>query len=138
MHRHNVTMRELLDADTFRRLTQARDFIASHYDQRLTLPQIAGLCAYSPFHFQRLFARAFGETPHEFLTRCRLEAAQRKLRLGGDTVTDICFDIGYESLGSFSYAFARRIGCPPTEFRRVFSAPGLWELKSVPSCFRGW
>ena len=131
-------VRDLLDAETFARLNEVRDFLASHYAERLTLPQIAGLCAYSPYHFQRLFTRAFGESPHEFVTRCRVEAAQRMLRLGAESVTDICFEVGYESLGSFSYAFARRLGCPPTEFRRVFAAPDLWALKCTPACFRAF
>ncbi|HVT11082.1 MAG TPA: AraC family transcriptional regulator [Fimbriimonadaceae bacterium] len=129
-------MRDLLDHATFALLCRSRDWMAANAGRRLTLAEVAAQAGFSPFHFQRLFLRAFAETPHEFLTRLRLERARRILRTSIDPVTEICIDLGYESLGSFSALFRREVGMPPSEFRRVFSTPGLWELKSTPACFR--
>lgn len=128
--------RDLVNHSTFIILRQSRDWIAANCGRRITLAEAANLAGFSPFHFQRLFTRAFGETPHEFLTRIRLEKAKSILRTGIDPVTEICLDLGYESLGSFSTLFRREVGMPPSEFRRVFSMPGLWELKATPACFR--
>jgi AraC-like DNA-binding protein len=125
----------LIDNDTFRRLNEARDFIAEHHDRILTLEDVAHEACFSPFHFQRQFKRAFQESPHEFMTRIRLEKAQELLRQSDLTVSEICLEVGYESLGSFSTLFARKAGCPPTDFRRIYSIPVHWWLRSVPGCF---
>jgi AraC-like DNA-binding protein len=127
----------LVDHATFVLLANSRDWLAANSGRRITLPEAAAQAGFSPFHYQRLFLRAFRETPHEFLTRIRLERAKRILRTGIDPITEICFEVGYASLGSFSSLFCRREGVPPTEFRRVFSTPGLWALKCTPACFRG-
>jgi AraC-like DNA-binding protein len=128
--------RELVDHGTFRLLCAARDWIAENSSSRIGLAQAAEYAGFSPFHFQRLFTRAFGESPHEFLTRIRIERAQQILRTSADPVTEICFDLGYESLGSFSTLFRREVGVPPSAYRRAFSMPGLWALKATPACFR--
>jgi AraC-like DNA-binding protein len=132
-----LAARNVVDHDTFVRLHRSREFMAAHFDERVTLASAADVAYMSPFHYQRLFCQAFGESPHEFLTRRRLERAQRLLRTSGMTVSEVCVAVGYESLGSFSSMFARQIGCPPTEFRRVYSLPGLWALRSIPGCFMG-
>ena len=131
-----VYRRNLVEHSAFLQLCRSRDWLAANYDRRVTLVDAADEAGFSPFHYQRLFARAFGETPHEFLTRIRLERAKKILRTSIDPVTEICFDLGYESLGSFSTLFRREVGLPPSQFRRVFSMPGLWEMKATPSCFR--
>jgi AraC-like DNA-binding protein len=141
MHRwlsdaRSVAARNVVDHESFVLLHRSREFMAAHLDCRLTLATVADVAYMSRYHYQRMFTRAFGESPHEFLTRRRLEHAQRLLRSGDFTVSEVCVQVGYESLGSFSALFAREIGCAPTEFRRVFSAPGLWALRSVPACFR--
>lgn len=127
----------LIDNDTFRRLNAARDFLAENYDRVLTLEDVANEACFSPFHFQRQFKRAFQESPHEFLTRIRLEQAQKLLRQSDLTVSEICLEVGYESLGSFSTLFARRAGCPPTDFRRIYSIPVHYWLRTIPGCFVG-
>ena len=71
----------------------------------------------SPFHFIRRFEALFGETPHQFRTRERLTAAQRLLARG-DSVTQVCLEIGFTSLGSFSTLFARRLGLSPSGYQR--------------------
>lgn len=126
---------DLLDGATYARLCRARDFLAAAYNQRVTLSEAARQACLSPFHFHRLFVLAFGETPHEFLTRRRLDEAKRRLAAGTDCPTDICFDIGYSSLGSFSWWFRSRVGCSPRQFRRIFAVPFSWQSAIIPYCF---
>lgn len=128
--------RDLVEHGAFVQLSATRDWMAANCGRRITLAEAADRAGFSPFYFQRLFARAFGESPHEFLTRLRLERAKKILRMSSDPVTEICFDLGYESLGSFSSLFRREVGVPPSEFRRIFSAPDIWALKATPTCFR--
>ena len=98
----------------------------------------------SPFHFNRLFLQAFGETPHEFVTRRRIEEAKRLLLAGNDRITDICFDVGYESLGSFSTRFHSLTGISPAAFRRearvtfggFASHFSRWPLFYIPACYQ--
>ena len=101
----------------------------------------AVLAGLSPFYFHRLFANAFGETPHEFVTRLRIDHAKKLLLAGNHSVTDICFDAGYESLGSFSTRFHSLAGLSPAAFRResrrVFGTSGRnWPLYYMPACFQ--
>ncbi|HZX97280.1 MAG TPA: AraC family transcriptional regulator [Myxococcales bacterium] len=103
--------------DSFRRLLRARDAIHARYAEPLDLRALAREAALSPFHFLRLFRAAFGVTPHQYLTRVRLEAA-RRLLLADAPVTHVCFEVGFQSLGSFSALFARKTGMAPTAFRR--------------------
>jgi AraC-like DNA-binding protein len=125
----------LVGPDPYEWLVRSRNYLAEHYSERVTLQIAAQEACLSPFHFHRKFQTAFGETPHEFLTRRRLEQAKSLLRKSDLTVSEICLAVGYESLGTFSSTFARRTGQAPTEFRRVFSVPGLWALKVVPHCY---
>jgi AraC-like DNA-binding protein len=130
--------RAIVDHETFVRLARARDFIAENYRGHIPLARAADEACFSPFHFQRLYRRAFRESPHEFVTRMRMEAAREMLRREQISVTEICYELGYESLGTFSARFARLHGCAPTEFRRIYSMPGLWALKSIPGCYRAF
>ena len=129
------TRRGLVEYATYGYLMRARDWMAANHSRRITLAEAADQAGFSPFHFQRQFARAFGETPLEFLTRIRLENAKKMLRAGAP-VSEICLDLGYASLSSFSTLFRREVGIAPSEFRRVFSTPDLWALKATPACFR--
>jgi AraC-like DNA-binding protein len=105
------------------------------------LDNAASHACLSPFHFNRLFAQAFGETPHEFVTRMRMEEAKKLLLAGNHNVTDICFDLGYESWGSFSLKFRSLTGLSPVAFRREarVSFGGFashWPLYYIPSCYQ--
>lgn len=130
--------RPLLDHQTFRLLSVNREWLAANLDRRLSLAEAASHAGFSPFHYQRLFVRAFGESPHAFLTRLRMERAKDIQRSSTDPVTDVCLTVGYESLGTFSSRFSREVGVSPGSFRRVFATPGLWELKSTPACYRSF
>src|SRR5215831_8767118 len=92
----------LFDPVTMVRLLRARDYLAANYNQRASLEDAAREAALSPFHFSRIYTAAFGETPHEFVTRRRVDEAKRLLLAGNHSVTEICMEVGYESLGSFS------------------------------------
>src|SRR5262250_1596472 len=120
----------MIDDVTFRRLCRARDFLAASYQDRITLNRAAQEACLSPFHFQRMFARTFGETPHEFVTRLRMDTAKRLLASGELPVTDVCLEVGYSSLGTFSARFAAQIGHSPSEYgrqaRRCVAPIGGW------------
>ena len=131
----------LCDPVTFARLLRARDFLGDCFRERVSLEQAARHACLSPFHFNRVFAQAFGETPHEFQTRARMEEAKRLLLAENDSVTDICFALGYESLGSFSVKFRSITGLSPTAFRREarVSFAGFaahWPLYYIPACYQ--
>ena len=85
--------------------------------EAMPLGSIAKLAHLSPFHFHRAFSAVFGETPHEFRTRRRLEKAARLLRETDFPVTMVCLDTGFESIPSFSNLFRKRYGKSPREFR---------------------
>jgi AraC-like DNA-binding protein len=124
-----------MDEVTLLRLLRARDAIHVRYSEPLQLAALAREAALSPFHFLRLFRDAFGETPHRYLTRVRIEKA-KALLVSGEPVTEVCLDVGFSSLGSFSALFARRVGAPPTTFRRrVFHVPYGRERAFIPHCF---
>jgi AraC-like DNA-binding protein len=103
--------------ELYRRLYRGRDFLLSCYDRPLTVAAAAQVATLSPFHFQRMFKQAFGRTPMQFLQATRLEAAHRLLAHADDDITTICFAVGFESLGSFSWLFRKRFGASPREFR---------------------
>lgn len=129
----------LADDVTFRRLSRARDFLAASLANPVTLEQAAREACLSPFHFQRLFARVFGETPHDFVTRRRLDLAQHLLAAGDLPVTEVCLEVGYNSVGTFSSRFAARTGQSPSAFRREarrWVAPACgWRIYRIPDCY---
>jgi AraC-like DNA-binding protein len=131
----------LSDPVTFARLCRARDYLAASYRDRVKLGDAAREACLSPFHFSRVFAQVFGETPHEFLTRVRIDEAKRLLLRDHHSVTDICFDVGYESLGSFSMRFRSLTGLSPAAFRReariCFGGfASHWPLYYIPACYQ--
>lgn len=124
-----------------RRLLRARDRMQEDFAQRLVLDDLAREAGLSRFYFHRSFAAAFGEPPHAYLTRLRLEAAKRELARGRP-VTETCFEVGFESPSSFSALFARSFGKSPRAWqravRRLVQVPSRFELPWVPACFLAW
>ncbi len=100
------------------RVQKGRQAMDEMLTENLSLKNIARLAHLSPFHFHRAFSAVFGETPHAYRTRRRLERAARLLGETDAPVIDVCLDTGFESAGSFSTLFRRRYGASPTEFRR--------------------
>lgn len=98
-------------------LCRARDLLSDVRSANVSIGDAAREACLSPFHFIRRFEAVFGETPHQFRTRERLVVAQRLLARG-HSVTDVCLDVGFSSLGSFSSLFTRRIGVSPARYQR--------------------
>jgi AraC-like DNA-binding protein len=104
--------------ELYRRLHLARDYIHANLNRPLNLEEIAGVAHLSPYHFLRTYKQIFGQTPHKYLTQQRLERARFLLSQTRQSITDICFEIGFESLGSFSTLFQRRVGLSPRRYRQ--------------------
>ncbi len=112
-----------------RRMLRARDAMDRDFGQPLDLARLARIAEVSVAHFSRTFRATFGETPHRYLQRRRVERAMFLLRATDRRITDICFDVGFTSLGTFSRTFHDVVGESPT----VFRARG--RLPAVPTCF---
>jgi len=84
-----------------------------------TIETLADIANYSPFHFARLFRMVTGATPGEFLSALRFDAARRLMLETPNSITDICFDVGFSSLGTFSTRFKQLVGLGPAEFRAM-------------------
>ncbi|MCA9691070.1 MAG: helix-turn-helix transcriptional regulator [Myxococcales bacterium] len=100
--------------ELYRRVHRARDFIHASLDAPLSLAQLARVAAMSTYHFHRAFRAIVGETPGRYVTERRLLAARRLLATTGRSVTDVCLDVGFSSLGTFSSAYRRRFGVAPS------------------------
>src|SRR3954465_2751627 len=112
-----------------RRMLRARDAMDRTFAEPLCIARLAKLAEVSQAHFIRTFRATFGETPHRYLQRRRVERAMFLLRSTDNNVTDICFEIGFNSLGTFSRTFQDIVGESPTVFRPRGRMP------SVPTCF---
>jgi AraC-like DNA-binding protein len=112
-----------------RRLLRARDAMDRTYAQPLDIPTLARIAHVSEAHFIRTFGATFGEPPHRYLQRRRVERAMFLLRATDDSVTEICLDVGFTSLGTFSRTFSAIVGVTPSLYRRGGTA------KPVPTCF---
>jgi AraC-like DNA-binding protein len=106
------------DVEDFnRRLLRARDAMDRAYAQPLDVRSVAAVAHVSPAHFIRSFRAVFGETPHRYLQRRRVERSMFLLRETERSVTDVCFDVGFTSLGTFSSTFRRIVGETPSAYR---------------------
>jgi transcriptional regulator GlxA family with amidase domain len=116
------------------RLRRARDVVDREYARPLDVAALARQAHISPAHFSRRFREAFGETPYQYVLTRRVERAQELLRNTDLSVTDICFEVGFQSLGSFSAAFHRVAGVPPSAYRETVAGypphvPGCWAAQ---------
>ena len=119
-----------------RHLLRVRDLIDRAYEERLDVAALARSASVSQAYFSRSFTSAFGETPHQYLMSRRMERAMALLRAGDLSVTEVCFAVGFSSLGSFSTQFRRFVGDSPSAYRQ---RDGHAELAKVPSCYvRMW
>lgn len=120
------------------RLCRARDLLLEQRESPLRLTEIAREVDISPFHLIRLFEAVFGLTPHQFRIASRLELARHLLAAGQHSVTEVCMEVGFSSVGSFSSLFARRLGETPSSYqRRVRSSvqvPNRGLVELMPGC----
>ena len=113
-------------------LRRARDLIDRDYPEPLDLDAMARAAGYSRFHFARAFTAAYGETPRAYLTMRRIERAKTLLRTANLSVTEICFLVGFSSLGSFSARFRELVGTSPSEYRD--DAVARTGVPPIPGC----
>src|ERR1700741_4812381 len=117
--------------DLNRRLLRARDAMDLSYAEPLNVKAVAAVAHLSEAHFIRSFRATFGETPHRYLQRRRVERSMFLLRETDRSVTDICFDVGFTSLGTFSRTFREIVGETPTDYREQHGplvAPNCFQM----------
>jgi AraC-like DNA-binding protein len=103
--------------DRNRRLLRARDAMDRAYAEPLDIPAVAAVAHVSEAHFIRSFRAVFGETPHRYLQRRRVERSMFLLRETDRSITDVCLDVGFTSLGTFSRTFRDIVGMTPSAYR---------------------
>jgi AraC-like DNA-binding protein len=118
--------------DRNRRMLRARDTMDREFERPLAVPALARAAHVSPAHFSRQFRATFGETPHRYLQRRRVERAMELLRETDRPVTEICLDVGFNSPGTFTRTFRQIVGEPPSEYRTRFA--GDRAAPGVPAC----
>jgi AraC-like DNA-binding protein len=112
-------------------LRRARDHADRSYAGPVTLEEMAAVACLSKYHFLRLFRATYGMTPMEYVSKRRIERAQDLLRATNLTVTEVCFAVGFSSLGSFSSRFRSVVGETPSEFQRRYAE----GAPHIPGCF---
>ncbi len=103
--------------DLNRRLLRARDAMDRAYAEPLDVRALAAIAHVSEMYFIRTFRATFGETPHRYLQRRRVERSMFLLRETDRSITDICVDVGFSSLGTFSRTFREIVGETPSAYR---------------------
>jgi AraC-like DNA-binding protein len=112
-------------------LRRARDHADRHFAEPVDLQQLAAVASMSKYHFHRLFTATYGITPAEYLSQRRIERAQDLLRSTNLTVTEVCFAVGFSSLGSFSSRFRSLVGETPRQFQQRYAGQSV----RIPGCY---
>jgi AraC-like DNA-binding protein len=131
-------MESLPKLELYRRIVQAKLFMDRNYAEPIDAGEIADEAYYSKFHFIRTFKSIYGRTPHQYLTDVRIERAKDLLEQQV-SVTEACFAVGFDSLGSFTSLFKRRAGVTPSQYQReqlerkakIRAEP----FRFIPGCF---
>ncbi len=111
-------------------LRRVRDRIDREYAQPLDVDALASGVHMSSGHLSRQFRAAYGESPYSYLMTRRIERAMALLRRGDLSVTDVCFEVGYQSLGTFSTRFTELVGIPPSTYRQE----ARQDADGMPQC----
>ena len=117
-----------------RRMLRARDAMDRTYPEPLDVRTLARIAHVSEAHFIRTFRATFGETPHRYLQRRRIERAMELLRDTDRPVTEVCLDVGFASLGTFSRTFSSVVGESPSAYRERSVAGRGGAPQYVPAC----
>lgn len=127
-----------LPPDIYPRIVAAKMYIDENFRDQLDLEKISRKACLSPFHFHRLFRHVYRITPHRYLTRKRIDTAKSMLA-ENMPVTEVCNEIGFESLGSFSVLFKKEIGFAPQYYRNMAYKKKLEQQAAprtaIPACF---
>jgi transcriptional regulator GlxA family with amidase domain len=119
-----------VDRSDLVRLRHARDQMDREYESPLNVEALARTAAMSTGHFSRSFRAAYGETPYSYLMTRRIERAMTLLRRGDLSVTEVCFEVGCSSLGTFSTRFTELVGESPSAYR---ARDHSW-MEGLPAC----
>jgi transcriptional regulator GlxA family with amidase domain len=126
-------MSELRVPDNLRaELRRAKDHVDRNFAEALTLQDLAAVAMVSKYHFLRLFRAVYGQTPAAYLSERRVERAQDLLRRTNLTVTEVCYAVGFSSLGSFSSRFTEITGESPSAFQARWARDGT---PRIPGCY---
>ncbi len=127
-----------LSTNLYQRIAAAKIYIDDNYHESIDLDEISGKAFLSKFHFHRLFRKVYHHTPHQYLTRKRLEKA-KSLLAENKSVTEVCNEVGFESIGTFSILFKKEIGFAPTYYRNMAWLKRQKQeeqpKKFIPHCF---
>jgi AraC-like DNA-binding protein len=122
------------DAAPAATLTRARELIEARFADPLDIRTLSAEARLSRYHFIRAFRHVFHDTPHQYLLRMRIQKAKELLALTPLSVTDICYEVGFESLGSFSATFHRIVGWPPSTYRARSIDQARNPRRYIPNC----
>jgi AraC-like DNA-binding protein len=127
-----------LTPDIYQRIVAAKVYIDENYHEAIDLEQISKQAFLSRFHFHRLFRLVYKRTPHQYITQKRLDKA-KDLLSQNKPVTEVCNEIGFESIGSFSVLFKKEIGFAPQYYRNMAYKKKMEQLAqpkiAIPHCF---
>lgn len=127
-----------LTPEIYQRIVAAKVYIDENFHEALNLDGISQRAFLSRFHFHRIFRQVYKHTPHQYLTRIRIEKA-KKLLSQNRPVAEVCNEVGFESIGSFSSLFKKEIGFAPTYYRNMAWLKKMEEQrepkKAIPYCF---
>jgi len=127
-----------LSPDIYQRIVSAKVFIDENYQEQINLDDVSEQAFFSRFHFHRLFTRIYRRTPHQYITQKRLDKAKELLK-ENKAVTDVCNEVGFESIGSFSVLFKKEIGFAPQYYRNMAYKKKMEQQaqpkKAIPHCF---
>jgi AraC-like DNA-binding protein len=126
-------------SDLYQRIVTAKMYIDDNLGEAIDLDKIAGQACLSRFHFHRLFTKVYKITPHQYLTQKRIDKAKDLLDKDTLSITAICNEVGFESIGSFSMLFKKEIGFAPTYYRNMAWLKQQQQKeqpkKFIPHCF---
>jgi AraC-like DNA-binding protein len=127
-----------LTPEIYQRIVSAKVFIDENYQGPINLEDVSGQAFFSRFHFHRLFTRIYRRTPHQYITQKRLDKA-KVLLTENKSVTEVCNEVGFESIGSFSVLFKKEIGFAPQYYRNMAYKKKMEHLaepkKGIPHCY---
>jgi len=127
-----------LTPEIYQRIVSAKVFIDENYQESINLEDVSEKAFFSRFHFHRLFTRIYRRTPLQYITQKRLDKAKDLLK-ENKSVTEVCNEVGFESIGSFSVLFKKEIGFAPQYYRNMAYKKKMEQQiqpkKGIPHCF---